>query len=309
MKKAAKILTLVLVLAMLFSLASCGKKAEEPSDTTPNGESQTEQNTPSEATDGDSNGETEPTEKRKITVGFGIGGAPYEYLNEDGEPDGYDIKAMQAVAELLPQYEFEFVASSFEDVMTQVAAGTMQIGLNNSFWTPERAEKYTIPEKGLGACLIGMTVRAEDAECDTIEKCVDKGLEMVPVSSGDGLRVIIDQFNEEHPDKAVDFGTVEIYTLADFYMYVQEGRYDYLLMSAGIYDTLIAAEDGELHELSDQLVQHIIGAVNTYSLMAPGEDQLAKDVSEAIAKLEADGTLSKLQIEYTGTDAFAYLDN
>ena len=304
-----KYLSVALCSVLALSLAACGSSSGSSSASS-SATSSSSKASVSSASSAESASTTDSSEVRHIIVGFGMGGAPYEFINDDGEPDGYDIKAWEAVAKLLPQYEFEFVASSFEDVMTQVASGSMQVGLNNSFWTTERAEKYTIPEEPLGACLIGMTLRTEDADCDTIEKAVDKGLKMVPVSSSDGLRVIIDAFNEEHPDKAVEYGTIDVYTLADFYIYVAEGRYDYLLMSAGVYDSLIAAEDGELHDqYADKLVQHIIGAVGTYSLMAPGEDQLAADVSKAIKQLRDDGTLSKLQVEYTGVDAFEQLDN
>ena len=288
-KKFKKLFCVVLALTMVFSMVSCGKGNDSKES-------------------GDS-GNDDSSGRRKIIVGFGVGGAPYEYVNDDGEPDGYDVKAMMAVAELLPQYEFEFQATTIDDIMTSLSNNKMQVGLSNCFWTPERAEKYVIPEENLGACKVGLVVRSEDAECDTIEKCVDKGLRITPVAPSDGFRVIIDAFNEEHPDKAIDFGTIEITSLADFYLYLVEGRYDYLIMSAGIYDMLIADENGELHELSDQLVQHTITAVGTYSLCAPGEEQLAKDISDAIAQLKADGTLSALQEEYIGEDQFQYMED
>lgn len=304
MKMVKKLISILLAAMMVLAMASCGKSND-------GGKSEnTDGNTPNSSADNNTDGSSDnsgSTERRKIIVGTGIGGAPYEYVNDDGEPDGYDVKAMMAVAELLPQYEFEFVPTTIDDIMTSMSNNKIQVGLANCFWTPERAEKYTIPEENLGACKVGLVLRTEDAECDTIEKCVDKGLKITPVAPTDGFRVIIDKFNEEHPDKAIDFGTIEITSLADFYLFLAEGRYDYLLMSAGIYDMLIADENGELHNLSDQLVQHIITAVGTYALCAPGEEQLAADISGAIAQLKADGTLSKLQVEYIGEDQFQYM--
>ena len=299
MKKFRKILCAVLAIIMALAMVSCGQSGNAEND----GGTSSDNSNAADSSNGGS------TERRKIIVGFGLGGAPYEYVNEDGEPDGYDVKAMMAVAELLPQYEFEFQPTSIDDIMTSLSNNKMQVGLTNAFWTPEREERYVIPEENLGACKVGLIVRTEDAECDTIEKCVDKGLEITPVSPADGTRVIIDDFNEKHPDKAIDFGTIEITTLADFYLYLAEGRYDYLIMSAGIYDMLIADEDGELHYLADQLVQHTITSVGTYSLCAPGEEQLAEDISGAIAQLKADGTLSRLQEEYIGEDQFQYMED
>ena len=199
-------------------------------------------------------------------------------------------------------------APTLDDLATGITEGAYQIGVSNSFKNAEREEKMLFPDNPIGASIIGMIVRTEDSDCDTIRKCVEKGMELCPIAPSDGMFVVVDNYNKANPDAPVIFSTAEIYTLADFYIYVAEGRFDYCLIAASLWDVIVGNEDAELHYLSDQIMQYNVDAVKTWTLMNKGETDLCAAVSDCLGQLKEDGTLDQLQVQWFGVDQFEYLN-
>lgn len=302
MKKTRRILAALLAVVLMLSLVACSgdDKDPKPSDTTSPGSSDTGATGEQSPAGGDDNS----ADVRKITIAFSQGNKPYAWTTDDGQLDGYEIKAMQLVDEMLPQYEFEFVQTAFDDMSTGVTTGKYQVGLSSSFKTAAREEQMLFPSESIGASGIGMIVRKEDAECDTMRKCVDKGLTMTAIAPSDGMWVIVDNYNKENPDAPLLAESAEIYSLADFYIYVAEKRFDYTLINAAIWDTIIADPDSDMHYLEELLVQHEICAVPTWTLMNKEEVELAEAVGNCLKELKENGTLADLMVEYLGRNYF-----
>ena len=83
--------------------------------------------------------------------------------DENGKPAGYDIDTLKLVDEQLADYDFEYVGTSYDDAYIGLEAGNYDAALTNAFWTEERAEKYLIPEEQLGASVLVLAVRKENA--------------------------------------------------------------------------------------------------------------------------------------------------
>ena len=65
--------------------------------------------------------------KKVITVAHTNYYVPYDYVNEQGESDGFEVAVMKEVAKKLPQYEFKFVPTSDDDLLI----GELRLKLNN----------------------------------------------------------------------------------------------------------------------------------------------------------------------------------
>ena len=63
----------------------------------------------------------------------------------------------------LADHDFEYVGTSYDDAYIGLEAGNYDAALTNAFWTEERAEKYLIPEEQLGASVLVLAVRKENA--------------------------------------------------------------------------------------------------------------------------------------------------
>ena len=67
--------------------------------------------------------------------------APYNYVDENGNPDGYDVAVAKAVDELLEDYEFEYVAVEWSSIFAGLEADRYQVLVTQAARTAEREEK------------------------------------------------------------------------------------------------------------------------------------------------------------------------
>ena len=61
--------------------------------------------------------------KKVVNVAFTNYYVPYDFVNDKGEPDGFEVAVMQAVAKKLPQYEWKFTPTSDDDLLIGVESG------------------------------------------------------------------------------------------------------------------------------------------------------------------------------------------
>lgn len=74
-------------------------------------------------------------EVTKIKVAHTQTYVPYDFVNDAGESDGYEVQVLKAVDELLPQYEFEFVPTTDDDLLIGVESGKYNIGVKGAWFT------------------------------------------------------------------------------------------------------------------------------------------------------------------------------
>ena len=65
---------------------------------------------------------------------------PWSYHDENDKLVGYEVEVIEAVDELLPQYEFEFNEGAQDANYTALETGVYQLVLSNAFYTDKRAE-------------------------------------------------------------------------------------------------------------------------------------------------------------------------
>lgn len=297
---------LLLAVSVVASFAGCsnsnnvsgGAVSSSQSDSNADGTAQT-------AASSEVNNDTEGV--RTIYVGAGSSGYPLEFIDDNGEWSGYEVEALRRVDEALPQYQFEFVdASSQDSVYTGLSTGKYQIAITNAFYTDERANNYNIPENQLGASPCGLVVRKENADILTLEQAATAGISIAPLMAGDGLTYQIEKYNKENPDNQIPFEYADSSSQwTDCIMWVSEGRYDFAIFPKTYYEQLVVVEDGALHQYYDNLSYEAVIPVETYAIIAKGEDQLTEDISEVLGQLKEDGTLQQIAVEFFGFDPFA----
>jgi L-cystine transport system substrate-binding protein len=243
---------------------------------------------------------------RKIIVGF-TNFYPFAFIDDNGNFTGCDIEAAKLVDELLPDYEFEYVPLDQSSVFAGLQSGRVQMALTNSFYTEERAEKYLIPKENLGASTVGFITRTEHANVKNLEDAYDNGLRLVPILAGDGNYYIIQQWNKAHPDKAIKLTATD--DTSNSLKYVLEGRYDFVMTPRYYYETLVESPQGSYHKYKDQLVHRVFSSTETWSILAKGEDEFEAKLSDAIAKLKAQGKLEELSIKFFGYNNWEFLKN
>ncbi len=111
MKKIAKILAIVMVIAVAASMfASCGKKAED---------------------------EPVPAGTKKLVMGTSADFAPYEFIGDDGDFAGIDIEIIRGFSAAY-NYELEIQDMDFKSIIAAVNSKAVDFGMSGFTITDER---------------------------------------------------------------------------------------------------------------------------------------------------------------------------
>lgn len=287
MKKVYKFLTtLGLITVLVFGVTGCGSKEAEAANTTEESESGV----------------------KKIVVAHTQAYVPYDYVDENGISDGYEVAVLKAIDELLPEYEFEYVGTTDDDLLIGVESGKYDIGTKGVWWTKERNESYIFPEHYIGSSIIGITFRAEDADkIKDLKSFAQYSGNLVPIAPQNAQYNIIENYNKNNPDALINLVAADQFSSADAYQWVLEGRYDAYIDIRTSYESNIEAEDGEYHELASKLTYVNYEGIPTWPLFNKNNQELADAYDTAWEKLKEDGTFEELSQKYFGYNLFDYI--
>lgn len=246
--------------------------------------------------------------KKVVNVAFTNYYVPYDFVNDKGEPDGFEVAVMKEVAKKLPQYEWKFTGTSDDDLLIGVESGKYQVGTKGIWKTAAREKKYVFPKNNIGASVIGLVIRKENAneikDMDFFAKFSGK---LVPIAPQDARYSVIEQYNKEHPDKQIQLKPSEAFQIADAYSWVLEGRYDAYLEVELSYKNNIEKADAPYHKFADSLTYLRYKGIPTYPLFNKKEQKLADEYDKAVKELKDDGTIDKLEKQYFGESLSQYL--
>ena len=228
--------------------------------------------------------------------------APYNYVDENGNPDGYDIAVAKAVDELLENYEFEYVAVEWSSIFAGLEADRYQVLVTQASKTAEREEKYlfgsTAYTWGAGAIAYlkgreGITGLASIANTDLT----------LSVAVGSSNENIVLTWNREHPDQQVNI----VYNDGDIskaLLDVQEGRVDATLVSPAVAANVIGTQGLNVdYKLRDEAtVESTYWLFSQTDAYAETNRELAARVDEALQTLIDNGTLAQISEQYLGAD-------
>lgn len=250
-------------------------------------------------------------EVRVIKVAYSQAHAPYNFTNENGEPDGYEASVLKAIDEKLPGYRFEYEGTNDEALLIGLESGKYDIGTKAAWYTDERAKKFIIPKEPIGASIIGFTVRKEDEQkYKNIDDFAKNKGKLVPISPQNAQWSVITDYNDKHQDTSIDLTAAESFKVADAYAWVLEGRYDAYFDVKLSFEKSVRSDSGPYHQYADKLSWFPYKGILTYPLLhrSKENEQFAKDYDVAIKDLKEDGTLARLSEQFFGEDVFSYAD-
>ena len=252
----------------------------------------------SASADASSNGDV-----KKVLIGIRQDLYPTSYINEQGEPSGYDIDVIKKIDELLPEYEFEYEAVSQEALLTGLDTGKYKAAVAGFYSNDDRRAKYLFPKECIGGNIIGLAVRKSDeSDIKTLEDVAKNNKSVVPIAPTSGMYGIVIQYNAEHPDNQVNLVDAEWTNAADEYKWVAEGRYDVAVASKNVVDDTLTKIG-----LENDIQFNSFTAIKTWSLFNPEETELAAAYDKALKELKDDGFISEKSEEYFGEDILPYI--
>ncbi|MCD1655536.1 transporter substrate-binding domain-containing protein [Treponema zuelzerae] len=233
---------------------------------------------------------------------------PYDFVNEKGESDGFEVAVLKAVDELLPEYEFKFVPTSDDDLLIGVESGKYQVGTKGAWVTEERKNKFLFPQNPIAASVIGITFRSADADkIRDFESFARFSGKLVPIAPQSAQFAVVQEYNKAHPEKPVKLEPADTFVINDAYAWVLEGRYDAFFDIKLSYENNVADGKGPYHSLAGKLSYAPYKGIPTWPLFNKSNQPLADAYDRAIKTLKENGTLSSLSLKYFGEDVFVYV--
>lgn len=242
-----------------------------------------------------------------VKVAYDQASKPMSWLDEKGNPTGYDVEVMKLVDELLPEYKFEFVGTSSDDLLVGVEQGKYQAGVKNAFWTKERTAKFIFPKEFLGLSSTGLVLKKENANIKNLEDFASAGLSLAPIAANNAQYTIVDEYNQAHPDNKVKLKAGDAFTV-DVVQWVNEGRVDGGIAIEGMFQKQVTAADGPYHNLANDVVYNEFTVIKTWPLFNKKEQEFANAYDKAIKQLKEEKKLNELSKEFYGRDLFEVLD-
>lgn len=235
---------------------------------------------------------------------------PYDFVNDKGESDGFEVQVLKAVDKKLPDYKFNYNPTSDEDLLIGLESGKYDIGTKGAWKTPEREQKFIIPQEKIAASVIGLTYRTADkAKYSNLEDFAKQNGKLIPISPQNAQYKVIEDFNAAHPKTPIKLDAADQFTISDSYAWLLENRYDGFFDIKLSFDNSVLAADGPYHNYANKLSYVPYKGIPTYPIIHKNvtNEAFAKAYDQAIKELEADGTLTKLSKKYFGEDVFSYI--
>jgi len=244
---------------------------------------------------------------RTVKVAYDQASKPISYIDDNGNPTGYDVEVMKLVDELLPDYKFEYVGTTSDDLLIGVEQGKYQVGVKNAFFTQERTEKFIFPKEFLGLSSAGLVLRKEDEGIKTLADFAKKGYSLAPIAANNAQYTIIDEYNTANPDNKVKLEAGDAFTV-DVVQWVNEGRVDGGVMIEGPFKQQVLAEDGPYNNLKDEVVYNEFSVIKTWPLFNKKEQEFADAYDKAIAQIKEQKKTNEISTKFYGRDLFEVLE-
>lgn len=246
---------------------------------------------------------------RVIQVAHTATNVPYDFLDDKGKSDGFEIAVLKAIDELLPQYEFKYNAVSDDELLIGIEAGKYQVGTKGAWLTEERKKKFAIPSQPVAASVIGLAFRSSDADkIKDMDSFAAYSGKLIPISPLSAQYSVIDQYNKTHEGQAqIKLIPSDVFDIADSYLWVLEGRYDGYLVLKLSFEKNVVNENGPYHNFAEKLSYIPYKGIPTWPLFNKTETQLVADYDEAVKKLQENGTIAALSQKYFGENVFDFV--
>lgn len=245
---------------------------------------------------------------QKIRVAHTNYYVPYDFVNEKGESDGFEVAVLKEVDKLLPQYEFEYFPTSDDDLLIGVLQGKYDVGTKGVWVTEERRKKYLFPANPIGASIVGIVIRTENAgEIKDLPSFARYSGKLVPISASSAQFAVIEDYNKANPDAQVKLVAGDQFLATDAYTWVNEGRYDAYLDIKLSFQNNVLKDGAPFGQYKDKLTYIPYKGIPTWPLFNKSKQAFADAYDTAIEQLQKDGTISKLAIQYFGEDISALL--
>lgn len=280
-----KILTVVLSLGMVFSLAACSNSSDE-STTSENTQSSSE-TTNTESSDTSDSVKSE--DSGTFIVGFDQNFPPFGYVGDDGNYTGFDIEMATECAKRMGK-EIVLQPIDWDAKDMELEAGTIDC-IWNGFTINGREDDYTWSKAYMDNSQV-FVVKADSG----ITSTADLAGKVVEVQKESSAQTALE--DDDHTDLLASFGqflTVDQYNTA--FMDLESGAVDAIGIDIGVAKYQLQGKEDEFTILEEQI------STEKYGIgFLKGNETLRDEVEATLMEMVNDGTFAEISNKYFGYD-------
>lgn len=271
MKK--KIICILIILAMVFSLTACGGGEDK------------------EATKSKID---QIKEKGELVIGTDPAWAPFEYIGADGEVAGADIELAQDIADALG-VKLTIVSAAFDSLPTYLENNEVDMLLSAMSVTEERKETiaFSVPYTVAQQYII---VKEDNTEVTVLDDLAGKNIGVHLGTTGDFL--VSDEINVEGGVLYETGATVQQYkALPDACLELKAGGLDAIVCDVQLAENLCKVNEG----LKCFLLAFEAGPVEDEYLaigMPKGDDDFVNAINDIITPIIESGAMDQYIIDH-----------
>lgn len=230
---------------------------------------------------------------QKIYVGVGNSYKPYCYIDEKGQPAGYELEVLKAIDELLPQYEFTYEPTKFATLFSSLSQGKYDVIAQQIEYNPERAARYEFTKETYTTFAIYVSVLQSRNDISSIDDLSGK---VAYVTTAGNARWALEDYNKKHPGKEIKLSIADL-SNDEIVAGLKNGRYD-----AVIWTKRDVAARNKEYNAGLKTVGAPVQSSNTYYLFQKGNTTLRDAFDGAIRELKSSGKLKQISIDVLGAD-------
>lgn len=284
MKK--KLLSLLLILTMIFSMSACGTKENTK-------DASEETKAPASSTDnkGEDTSLKYVQDRGKLILGLDDSFPPMGFRDDANNIVGFDVDLAKAVCEKMG-IELVCQPISWDAKEQELSTKNIDCIWNGFSITPEREKSLTMSIPYMEN-KIALVVNKDS----NIKSMADMKGKNLAVQSGSSAEEALN--SSDNKDFKDSLGTInngfKDYVTA--LMDLETGNSDAVLMDSVVANYMITQNKKNFNVLSDNLVaeEYAIG-------FRKGDEALCKAVNKALQDLKADGTVAKISTQWFGSD-------
>ena len=222
-------------------------------------------------------------DKQVLNVGTNAEFPPFEYMDDNGQPDGFDIAVIQAIGEK-QGFDVKITNMEFKSLIASLSTGGVDAVIAGMTVTPERQESVDFSDSYYTATQ--SIIVQKDSEIRTADDLAGKKVAVQEGTTGDLICSDIEGCTVDRYKKG-----------ADAVMTLKNGAVDAVMIDSSPADNFVAANGGELVAYPDET------STEEYAIaVAKGNEELLAKINEGLKQIQEDGTFDALVTEYIDQD-------
>lgn len=266
----------VFALAMTVALAGCGSAEKAAEDTTGTTVTNTE-----DTADEETSGESKAISDGVLTVGTNAEFPPFEYVGDDGEPDGFDMALIKAIGEKLG-VEVEIENMEFNSLVASIGS-KIDVAIAGMTVTDERKNMVDFSDSYYEA--VQYVIVPADSDIAGVGDLEGKAIGVQLGTTGDFIAEEIEGASVSQYNKAVDAVNDLLNDRVDAVIIDKNPA---MVFSEKFGDEIKIIDGAEFEFEPEE-----------YAIAMPKNDKaLVNAVNQALAEIKEDGTFDELVTEY-----------